>query len=115
MKEQEVLYKLNKMRRSHEINSLRRQVIDHQKEILSNKSTFKDAAGQYHSFVQETITKLQSEIDTLNKEKIVLQNENKTYRKMLNRIPKFIVKLFNQNDYKYLAKGVGSATEKKWK
>ena len=113
MKEQEVLYKLNKMKRTHEISSLRRQVIDHQKAIISYKSSFKDAADQYHSFVQESIKKLQSEIDTLNKEKIILQNENKTYKNMLNRIPNFIVKLFNKNDYKHLAKGVDCATEKK--
>ena len=67
MKEQEVLYKLNKMKKTHEISSLRRQVINHQKAIISYKSSFKDAADQYHSFVQESIRKLQSEIDTLNK------------------------------------------------
>ena len=114
MKEQEILYKLNKMKDSHEINTLKKQVQEHKREIVSNKTSFKEAAGKYHSLVQDSIIKLQNEIATLNREKAILQNENKTYKKMLKRIPKFIVKLFNKNEYKFLDEGDEIAAEKKW-
>ena len=105
MDKRELLFKLNKMKTTHEINSLKEQVDSHKEEIASTKNSFKEAINQYDIAVRDSVEKLQNEIIILNQEKDSLQKENEVYKRMLNKIPRFIVKLFNKNDYKKLNKG----------
>ena len=93
MDKRELLFKLNKMKTTHEINSLKEQVDSHKEEIASTKNSFKEAINQYDIAVRDS------------QEKDSLQKENEVYKRMLNKIPRFIVKLFNKNDYKQLNKG----------
>lgn len=105
MDERTILYKLNKIKMDNELNHLKNELTIYKNEIDSNKKSFHGAVKQYDSAVKESISQLERRIVDLEKENELLNNENITYKEMLRKIPRFIVRLFNKNYLKQLGEG----------
>lgn len=105
MNKKELLYRINSAKTHNKINHLEKQLEKQKDKSLETNENYKKSVNEYNSAVNQSIEKLNQEINSLKEKNVALENENNLYKSIINRIPKFIVRLFSKGNYKLLNKG----------
>jgi len=100
----ENLVKRSLIKNHNTIIRLKRVINEKDQKIKKSVKEYQTEVMAHINSQDKKIIELQKKIEEDNKEKMNLEQERNFYKESLNRIPKFIIKLFTKN-VKYLEEG----------